>query len=132
MELLSTFATSVVLTYTGTGLLPTSVVLIYSKSGALPTSVAPIFTGSGILTTSVAHVWAKVHFCQLQLCLSWLNLRFTNVLVVGLDYIWTWLNWWKFRWDFKRIQPIPDVYLNICLFLRFFGLHIHVIPVGFW
>ena len=48
VEFWSIFATSVVPTYTGTGLLPTLVVLIYSKSGALPTLVAPIFTGSGI------------------------------------------------------------------------------------
>ena len=47
LELLSTFSTLVVLTYTGSCLLPTSVVSIYSKSGALPTLVAPIFTGSG-------------------------------------------------------------------------------------
>ena len=58
-EALSTFATSVVPTYTWTGLSPTLVVLIHSKSRASQTSVAPIFTGSEkIVETSDAHVWA--------------------------------------------------------------------------
>jgi len=60
-EALSTFATSVVPTYTWTGLSPTLVVLIHSKSRASQTSVAPIFTGSEkIVETSDAHVWASI------------------------------------------------------------------------
>ena len=92
---LSTFATLVVPTYTGTGLSPTSVVLIYSKSGTLQTLGAPIFTGSGNFGNFRCTCLGFNTFLSPQLCLSWLNLRFTNILVVGLDYIWTWLNWWK-------------------------------------
>ena len=58
----STFATSVVPTYTGTGLSPTSVVLIHSKSRASQTSVAPIFTGGSEknVETSDAHIWPSI------------------------------------------------------------------------
>ena len=62
---LQTFATLVMLTYTGISLLPALVVPVYSKSGALPTSL-----DLELLATLVALVWAKLHFCQLQLHLS--------------------------------------------------------------
>ena len=79
------------------------------------------------------HIFGLKYFCQLHLCWSWLNLRFTNVLVVGLDYImeFDWIGR-NSRWEFKRIWLIPDVYLNICFVAQVFWLHTHVISGGCW
>ena len=50
-------------------------------------------------------------------------------------FIWTTfeLDWFNEKSGaILQIWPLQDVYINICLFLRFFGLDIHVIPHWFW
>ena len=116
---LSTFATSVVLTYNGTGLSPTSVVLINSKSGASQTLVAPIFTGSGNFGNFRCTCLGFNTFLSTSLVLALIKSALHHHFGCWSGLHWSLTEFAEILGKNLKEFDLSQIYLNICLFLRF-------------